>query len=326
MDRTERFYKIERLLRERGVVSRAEFLASLEVSPATFKRDLEYMRARLNAPIDYDADRGGYVLAPSAGGPKYELPGMWFNATEVHALLTMDAMLADLQPGLLAPHVAPLRARLEQLLEAGRVEAGEVRKRVRVLRQSARRLPASVFETVAAATLKRRRLRLRYGARSTGETTERVVSPQRLVLYRDNWYVDAWCHLRDDLRKFALDAIADAALLEDKVKAVDLRLVERELDRGYGIFSGTNVQWAKLRFSPTRARWVAHERWHAEQRGVFDADGRYVLEVPFADPRELTMDILKYGADVEVLAPDSLAEEISGEIRRMAARVAAPGH
>jgi predicted DNA-binding transcriptional regulator YafY len=319
MDRTERFYKIEHLLRERTVVGRREFLEALEVSLATFKRDLEYMRNRLHAPIEYDAERGGYVLEAKRDGPKYELPGLWFNPSEIHALLTMEAMLDELQPGLLAPHVGPLRARLEMLLEKGRVEAGEVRKRVRVLRQAARTSPAAVFETVAAATLKRQRLRMRYRARSSGEATERTVSPQRLVLYRDNWYLDAWCHLREGLRKFALDAIADAALLDEKAKNVDVRAVERALDSAYGILGGTDVQWARLRFAPHRARWVAHERWHPEQRGTALPDGCYVLELPFADPRELAMDVLRYGADVEVLGPPSLAAHVADEIRRMAA-------
>jgi predicted DNA-binding transcriptional regulator YafY len=321
MDRTERFYKIEHLLRDRTVVTRAEFLDALEVSPATFKRDLEYMRARLHAPIEYDADRGGYVLNAKAVGPKFELPGLWFNASEIDALLTMESMLGDLQPGLLAPHVAPLRARLEMLLEEGRVEANEVKKRVRVLRQAARPLPPSVFETVAAATLKRRRVHIRYHGRGSGQTTERTVSPQRLVLYRDNWYLDAWCHLRDDLRKFAVDAIGDADLTEEKAKSVDMRAVERELNSGYGIFSGAKVQWARLRISPTRARWVAHERWHADQRGELEPDGHYVLTLPFADPRELLMDILKYGADVEVLDPPELRARVAEEVARMAARL-----
>lgn len=320
MDRSERFYLIDRLLNERKLITRQEFLDALGVSPATFKRDLEYMRERFNAPIVWNADRGGYEFVAAREGPKYALPGLWFNPSEIHALLTMNAMLDDLQPGLLATHIAPLRARLEMLLEEGRVEATEVRKRVRVLRQAARPLPASVFETVAAATLKRRRLRLRYGARSSGQTTERTVSPQRLVFYRDNWYLDAYCHLREDLRKFALDAIQHADLLDDKAKPVDLKAVERQLDGGYGVFGGANVQWATLRFSPTRARWVAHEQWHPEQRGRLDADGRYVLDVPFSDPRELLMDVLKYGAEVEVLGPPALAQAVANQVERMAAR------
>jgi predicted DNA-binding transcriptional regulator YafY len=316
MDRTERFYRIERLLRERKVVPRSVFLDVLEVSLATFKRDLEYLRERLEVPIEWNADKGGYELGSDR---KVELPGLWFNDSEIQALLVMDAMLADLSPGLLEGHVAPLRARLEMLLEEGQVAPDEVRKRVRVLRQAARALPAGVFEVVAAATLKRRRLRIAYAARSTAEATERTVSPQRLVLYRDNWYLDAWCHLRDGLRKFSVDAMSSPAMLDDKAKSVDMKAVERELDRGYGIFAGRNVLWATLRFTPARARWVAHERWHAAQRGRFEPGGAYVLELPFSDTRELLMDILKYGADVEVLGPASLRAAVADEVRRMAA-------
>ena len=317
MDRTERFYRIERLLRERKVVPRNAFLDALEVSLATFKRDLEYLRERLEVPIEWNADKGGYELGSDR---KVELPGLWFNDSEIQALLVMDAMLADLSPGLLEGHVAPLRARLEMLLEEGQVAPDEVRKRVRVLRQAARALPAGVFEVVAAATLKRRRLSIAYAARSTAEATERIVSPQRLVLYRDNWYLDAWCHLRDGLRKFSVDAISSPAMLDEKAKSVDMKAVERELDRGYGIFAGRNVQWATLRFTPARARWVAHERWHAAQRGRVEPGGAYVLELPFSDTRELMMDILKYGADVEVLGPASLRAAVAEEVRRMAAR------
>jgi predicted DNA-binding transcriptional regulator YafY len=317
MDRTERFYRIERLLRERKVVPRNAFLDALEVSLATFKRDLEYLRERLEVPIEWNADKGGYELGSDR---KVELPGLWFNDSEIQALLVMDAMLADLSPGLLEGHVAPLRARLEMLLEEGQVAPDEVRKRVRVLRQAARALPAGVFEVVAAATLKRRRLSIAYAARSTAEATERIVSPQRLVLYRDNWYLDAWCHLRNGLRKFSVDAISSPAMLDEKAKSVDMKAVERELDRGYGIFAGRNVEWATLRFTPARARWVAHERWHAAQRGRFEPGGAYVLELQFSDTRELMMDILKYGADVEVLGPTSLRAAVAEEVRRMAAR------
>ena len=83
MDRTERFYLIDRLLHERRLVTRREFLQALEVSPATFKRDLEYMRERFNAPIAWNAERGGYEFAIAGDGPKYALPGLWFNSSEI---------------------------------------------------------------------------------------------------------------------------------------------------------------------------------------------------------------------------------------------------
>ena len=129
-------------------------------------------------------------------------------------------MLADARtPACSAGHVAPLRARLEMLLEEGQVaRPTRSASACAMLPQAARALPADVFEIVAAATLKRRRLRIAYAARSTAEATERSVSPQRLVHYRDNWYLDAWCHLRDGLRKFAVDAIASPAMLDENAR------------------------------------------------------------------------------------------------------------
>jgi predicted DNA-binding transcriptional regulator YafY len=87
------------------------------------------------------------------------------------------------------------------------------------------------------------------------------------------------------------------------------------------VFGGEPVQWAKLRFTPTRARWVASERWHRDQRGRHEPDGHYVLEVPYSDPRELMMDVLKFGGDVDVLAPPSLRDLVAAEVARMAAKL-----
>ena len=84
MDRTERFYRIDQLLQEKVLVRRDDFLEALEVSPATFKRDLEYMRDRFNAPVIWDADAGGYRYEKgSKAGPRFELPGLWFSESEV---------------------------------------------------------------------------------------------------------------------------------------------------------------------------------------------------------------------------------------------------
>src|ERR1700730_16331657 len=102
MDRLERFYKIDQLLKDRKVVSFATFKDKLGMSKASVKRDLEYMRTRFNAPIEYDRDANGYRFGKSRSGPRYELPGLWFNGAEVHSLLTALQLLARLQPGLLA--------------------------------------------------------------------------------------------------------------------------------------------------------------------------------------------------------------------------------
>jgi predicted DNA-binding transcriptional regulator YafY len=150
--------------------------------------------------------------------------------------------------------------------------------------------------------------------------TERDISPQRLVHYRDNWYVDAYCHLREGLRSFSVDAMGEAQLLEEKAKELPKTELDEYLKSGYGIFGGKGVHWAKLRFSSKAARWVSKQTWHGKQKGSFDGDGSYVLEIPYSDDRELLMDILRHGADVEVLEPVELRNRVAEALAEAARR------
>lgn len=323
MDRTERFHLIDMLLSNHGVVPFHTLQERLEVSRATLKRDLEYLRNRLNAPIVWDREAGGYRYdrGGDAGG-QYELPGLWFSAEEIHALLTMQHLLANLDAGgLLGPHIQPLMARLTGLLGSGRHPAEEVRRRIKLIPIAARRLSLDHFAALGSALLRRKRLHLTYYAKGRDETTEREVSPQRLVHYRENWYLDAWCHLRRGLRSFAVDGVRRAEVLERPAREVPERSLDAVLGSGYGIFSGGKVSWARLRFSPERARWVALEQWHPKQRGRLLKDGRYVLELPYSDDRELSMDILRHVPEVEVLAPATLRQNIAARLRAGLARL-----
>ena len=320
MNRTERLYKIDQLIRDRRLVSFRDLLAALEVSRATLKRDLDYLRSRLNAPIVWDREGGGYRFEQGDRhiGGQYELPGLWFNATEVHALLTMQHLLLNLDAGgLLTAHVQPLMARLNALLGSTENSAEEIRKRVLIFGLGKRELQLAHFQRVGSALLGRKRLRVKYFARGTGESSEREISPQRLVHYRENWYLDAWCHLRDGLRSLSVDSIEHSEVLETRAKDISQTALDAVLGPGYGIFSGRRLQWAKLRFTALRARWVAKEQWHPKQKCQVLADGSYLLEFPYADDRELLMDILKYGAEVKVLAPDTLKSRVAEEIMRM---------
>ncbi|HSJ98533.1 MAG TPA: transcriptional regulator, partial [Myxococcota bacterium] len=132
MNATERLYRIDNLLRQRRCVPLKEFLADLGVSRATFKRDLDTMRDRMNAPIVWDRELGGYRFEEQPGaGPRYQLPGLWFSPREAEALLTMHQLLESLQPSLLGAHVKPLLARITALLATGDRSAREVRRRIR---------------------------------------------------------------------------------------------------------------------------------------------------------------------------------------------------
>ena len=322
MNRTERLYKIENLLSQHQVVSFIDLQHALEVSRATLKRDLDYLRTRLHAPIEWSRSAGGYRLATTTDekGAVHALPGLWFSATEIHALLAMQQLVSQLDPGgMLNRHIAPLTERLNALLGKGDdgQAAQQLRSRVRIISMAKRSLEPQHFQLVGTALVQRKRLSVTYAARGKGETTEREVSPLRLVHYRGNWYLDAWCHLRKSLRSFAVDAMTKVAMLDISAKEVSDSALDATFNPSYGIFSGKRIQWARLSFTAERARWVKTEQWHPAQRGQLKPDGSYTLQVPYADHRELLMDILKHGAHCEVLGPPSLRQMVTEALKAM---------
>ena len=320
MDRTERFYKIEQLIRSRGSVSFAELIAALEVSPATLKRDLQYLRDRMGAPIEYDAGSNGYRFGQQWRGAAHELPGVWFNEAELHALLTMQHMLAGLDDGgVVGRHLQPMFDKITRMLGVDADEARELTRRVKLIATARRRLQSDCFETVGSAVVQRKRLRICYRKAGSKEVGEREVSPQRLVHHRNAWYLDAWCHASEGFRRFALDGVETAALLDQAAKPIALKTLEAELDRGYGIFAGGTPQQAELLFTAEAAAYVAREEWHPAQQSAWLPDGRWRLTLPYVDDRELLMDLLRHAGQVEVVGPALLRKAYAKRLRDAAA-------
>lgn len=319
MDRTERFYRIDQLLNNRKQVTTREFLDELGVSPATFKRDLLYMQNHLHAPIAYDRSSGAYCFEQNNNtiGPKYQLPGLWFNDSEIYALLVAKRLLEEIQPDILEPHIKPLISRLEGLLDSTGHLPEEIAGRIVIEKPACRPVGNKVFAICATGLLRRKRINISYQSRRETEIVPtRQLSPQRLIFYKNTWYLDAWCHHRDALRRFSVDSIERVELLDEtaaEVPAKDLNAIFRT---GYGIFSGQDVTWVKLRFTPNQAKWVAAEKWHGDQRGHFEADGSYILEFPYGSSVELVMDILRYGPNVEVISPPELRVKVIERLKQ----------
>ena len=311
MSEVVRLYQYKGLLSGRRALSAEDLMGKLEISRATLKRDLAKLRDQLHVPIAFDRDRGGYVLQEGQGHTDSELPGLWFSPQEMLALATIQQLLAQLAPGILGTKLRPIKQRLNELMEKEGLSGEDVAKRIRLTHSAGkRRLDPQTFEAVAAATMSRKRLKVRHVNRQNAKVLERELSPQRIVHYRDNWYLDAWCHLRNDLRSFSIDALQEVHVLGDKAKEIAAGELDRVLGASYGIFAGAPKAWAVLKFTPERARWVRGETWHPMQEEREDSDGSFELSVPYSDEREILGDILHFGADVCVLEPKELRQKV----------------
>ena len=189
MTKTARVYKIEMLIRNRGHVSFKDMLDELEVSPATLKRDIEYLRDQLGAPIEYDRYLNGYRFGQEFRGEKHELPGLWFNERELYSLLMAHQLLSELDSdGAISRHLQPLLDRIHQMLGTGEAEAKALLKRVKIISSAKRPVPSQFFELVArgaaqaqAAAHEVPDARARRGQRARGVAAAAGALPQHLV-------------------------------------------------------------------------------------------------------------------------------------------------
>ena len=237
----ERLHQIDRLLAGKASVSRQELEETLGISWATLKRDLRYMKNRLQAPIVFDRLLGGYRFGSDQlrTDPQYQAPNCWFSAGELHALLTMQQRLAHLDTGgLLGPHIPSLRARLNCLLGAAGDSVEAIQQRIHIEPGVTRERHLEHFQIIGFALMHRQRLLIHYQARDIEVATEWEVSPQRLSHVRDNWYLEAWCHQDNELRNFPVGAITAAELLNTPAQDSEEPLLDETRLSGYGITTG----------------------------------------------------------------------------------------
>jgi proteasome accessory factor C len=285
MDKFDRIFQLHAILASRRTpISLEDLLARLECSKPTLYRAIAVLKDRLRAPVEFDRETGGFRYATEKGVSAFELPGLWFTSAELQVLAVMQRLLKDAAGGLLGEHLGPLSKRLDELTRHRRLNLGEAASRLR-FPAIASRPAGAAFQTVASATLQRKKLWIEYHARSSDERSERTVSPQRITHYRESWYLDLWDEGKTALRSFAIDRILKAVPLKEKARAIP----EADLDAHYAV-------------------------WHPGQQGKRLEDGSYELRIPYNNPRELVMDVLREGPNVVVVEPPSLVEDVKSQL------------
>lgn len=320
MNKLNRLFELHRIFSQRRrPVSLQLICEEMACSESTARRLVHALRDELNAPLSYDRTHHGWCYDDNPG-QRYELPGLWFSPDELYALMVSWQLLSELQPGLASRYIEPARDRIADILRRQGGAGEDIARRIRILQLASRPADLQRFQQLSRALFERQRIRVLYHGRGRDEMTERDISPQRLIYYRSNWYLDAWCHLRKALRSFSLDRLHLVDRLPQPARECSDSRLDQHFTRTYGIFAGEPTNTAVLRFSTEAARWVADEQWHPNQQGKVLKDGGFELRIPYSDPRELIMDILKYGPDVEVLKPKKLRDAVAERLSCAAAR------
>jgi len=319
MDRFDKIYRLHSLLtNRRTAISLEQIKQQLECSKSTATRTIETLRDHLNAPLEYNRETKGYSYNHLSSSKPYELPGLWFSSEELHGLLICQQILQNISPGILSEQIDNLQQRINTMLSKENSPQPVIANKIHFPTVGRRLKDDNHFKRIATALFSEKQMTIRYDARGQiSDTGERVVSAQKLIYYRDNWYLVAYCHKKNALRMFSIDRVNSVCVLDNMAKQIPDEQLQGFIQASYGIFTGKAQNIAVLEFTKNRANWVADEQWHTEQHSQWLENGNYQLSIPFSDSRELIMDILKHGAEVKVISPPFLIEMLKKEIEKM---------
>ncbi len=313
-DQLARQWKIiETLLVSRAGKTAAQLADELECNPRTVYRDLDALQA---AGFPLYTDRvDGKNLWSLLDTLKHRIP-IPFTLTELLALYFSRDMLKFLHHTVFHDALDSLFAKLKATIPP------ESKKYLATVEQtfavSQKQLKdygkyREILATIKDAALNRRRVEMVYYAMGSKRQTQRRVDPYRVLYVNGTLYVIGYCHLRQEVRTFALERIKLLRITEEGFMVPEDFRLEEYLGAGFGVIGGRPEE-VKIWFSPEAAGYIKERSWHESQRLVAQRDGSVIFAATVALTPELTSWILSWGAQAEVLEPAALKEQIRNEV------------
>jgi len=309
----ERFVWLDEQARRMAYPNATSLANRFEISTKTAQRDIDFMRDRLNCPLQYDRSRKGYYYEDST----FSLPMVYLSSKELSSLLIARKMLKDLSGGYLGEELSSILKKITYVLSRHMVldEQGEPFS-FEMIEYS----PASeeVFKVVLEGCLKRQSLRFIYYSPAKEERLERRVDPYHLLNYMGNWHLIGYCHLRKEIRDFSLSRISEPRLLDERFNLSSHFDFQDYFHSTFGLYKGGSPKRVVLRFSPEKSKWIRGQIWHKDQKVRYLKDGSMEISFSVSEFSEIQREILKHGSDVEVIRPKALRRLIKNEARAIA--------
>lgn len=314
-----RLLVIDRMIRDGSFPNARSAAGALEVHPRTIHRDLDFLRTFWGAPLAYSPERHGFYYHD----PDYALPMARLSEGELVALFLAERLLQQYHGTPYAGALASLFHKLAgQLGGALTVDLNHLRDSYSFRQVVPSEADVAVFGGLARAVQECRQLELVYWTASRNQTTRRVVDPYHLASVSGEWYLVAYCHLREEVRMFVparIQSLRETGRVFERPADFS---IAGYLDGTFRVVRGEGPpRRVRLQFSPEAARYVREKVWHPSQQLRERKDGSLTLTLKVTHLLEVKRWALSWGAECEVLEPEELRAEMREELRRMAERL-----
>jgi predicted DNA-binding transcriptional regulator YafY len=310
----ERMLRIHQSILSGTYPNASELARDLEVSTKSIHRDLDFMRDRLELPLEYDAKQGGYYYTQKVSS----FPTLQITEGELFALLVAEKALQQYrgtsfeQPLLSA--FQKMAASLPETISLNLTDWGDAIS-FRTTMQPIVNLP--IFDVLARATARHEQLVLSYRKPGRQEVESRTVDPYHLANINGEWFLFAYCHTRKDIRTFVparIQAIAPTGKTFTRPQSFSLKRRRRD---SFGVHSAQGEFQIRLRFSPLVADYIREKQWHPSQDLHELPDGSVELRLTLSSLAEIERWVLAWGGHAIVLEPSELATAVREAAQRI---------
>jgi proteasome accessory factor B len=287
----------------------------LEVSTKSIHRDIEFMRDRLELPIEYDGARFGYRYTEEVSA----FPTVQITEGELFALIVAEKALQQYRgTNFEKPLLSAIRKMEQSLPDTISLNLSEVEQTISFRTRAEPILDLEIFEALAKATAHRRQLELSY--RKPGSPPEqRLVDPYHLANINGEWYLFAHDHARKDIRTFVPARIKSVKPTGKTFARPQKFSLEERLRGSFGVRSGEGDYEVVLRFNARAADLVREKKWHESQQLRELKGGEVELRMKLSSLPEIERWVLSWGGDVKVLKPGELADAVKAAARKILA-------
>ncbi len=312
----QRLIFIDRAIREgmqKGHLANCSSMAAeYEVSSKSIGRDIDYLKHQMDAPIEYDQQKHGYVYSEDT----YKLPAISISEGDLFAICIARKALKQHENTPVYRKLESVFRKIEQSLpDRISVDPSWVDDRMSVLRDRRTDIDPEIWDKVAEALHHNAKLRLSYLKPGATSAEEREIDPYHVVNFQGEWYVAGYCHLRKDIRIFAMSRIKIAETLGENFTIPDDFSFDQFAGHHFGIFRGERDYQVRIRFDRRHAPYILEREWHPEQSVVHESDGGITLSLTSNHLFEVKRWVLSWGSGVKVLAPKELADEVRQEMQ-----------
>ena len=309
----ERLLDLDRRLRNNEYPNCTSFAEHWEISTKTAQRDIDFLRDRMGAPIDYDALKRGYYYTE----PTFMLPAVQMNEGELAALLMGSKILEAFQGTPMAEKLAAVFDKLSALLPDNiTVRPEELFTRVSFTAPPAMPVSSNVWKNVVQGLETGRMLEIAY-KNWRGELTYRI-SPVHLANLQGDWYLFVQFEGNDNFRQIALSRIQNIKLLKGKAKIIGTFDPQKELANTFSKFAGENESFkVTVQFSKEIADEVLARQWHPKQKVKLLKDGRVEISFETKGDIEIKRWVMAFGRHAKVKSPKWLKQQIIEEAKVM---------